>query len=48
MERVRARFISPLQLVDEEELEEGLQRMESELPERNEYSLEWFVAVAYR
>ena len=48
VERVRARFISPLQLLDEEELEEGLRRMESELPERNEYSLEWLVAVAYR
>ena len=48
VERVRARFISPLQLLDEEELEEGLRRMESELPERNEYSLEWVVAVAYR
>ena len=48
VERVRARFISPLQLLDEEELEEGLRRMEAELPERNEYSLEWLVAVAYR
>ena len=48
VERVRARFISPLQLVDEEELKEGLRRMEAELPERNEYSLEWVVAVAYR
>jgi SAM-dependent methyltransferase len=48
VERVRARFISPLQLVDEEELEEGLRRMEAELPERNEYSLEWLVAVGYR
>ena len=48
VERVRARFISPLQLLDEEELKEGLRRMEAELPERNEYSLEWFVAVAYR
>jgi SAM-dependent methyltransferase len=48
VERVRARFISPLQLLDEGELEEGLRRMEAELPERNEYSLEWLVAVAYR
>lgn len=48
LERVRSRFISPLQLLDEEELEEGLARMESELPERNEYALEWLVAVAYR
>jgi len=48
IERVRRRFISPLQLLDEGELEAGLARMESELPERNEYSLEWLVAVAYR
>ena len=48
IERVRGRFISPLQLLDEAELEEGLARMESELPERNEYALEWLVAVAYK
>ena len=48
LERVRARFISPLQLLDDPELADGLARMESELPERNEYSLEWLVAVAYR
>ena len=48
VERVRARFISPLQLLEEEEMEEGLRRMEAELPERNEYSLEWLVAVVYR
>lgn len=48
VERVRRRFISPLQLLDDDELEEGLARMESELPERNEYALEWLVAVAYR
>jgi SAM-dependent methyltransferase len=48
VERVRARFISPLQLLDEAELDEGLRRMETELPDRNEYSLEWLVAVAYR
>ena len=48
IERVRRRFISPLQLLDETELEAGLARMESELPERNEYSLEWLVAIGYR
>ena len=48
VERVRRRFISPLQLLDEAELEEGARRMEEELPERNEYSLEWLVAVGYR
>jgi SAM-dependent methyltransferase len=48
IERVRRRFISPLQLLDEAELETGIGRMESELPERNEYTLEWLVAVAYK
>jgi SAM-dependent methyltransferase len=48
VERVRGRFISPLQLLDEGELEAGLERMESELPEENEYGLEWVVAVAER
>ena len=46
LERVRGRFISPLQLLDEAELEEGARRMETELSERNEYVLEWLVAVA--
>jgi SAM-dependent methyltransferase len=48
LERVRGRFISPLQLLDEEEYQSGLERMEKELPEQNEYALEWAVAVAYR
>jgi SAM-dependent methyltransferase len=48
LERVRGRFISPLQLLDEEELDAGLERMEAELSDRNEYGLEWVVAVAER
>jgi ubiquinone/menaquinone biosynthesis C-methylase UbiE len=48
LERVRGRFISPLQLLDEDELEAGLERMEAELPDRNEYGLEWVLAVAQR
>lgn len=48
IERVRGLFISPLQLLDENELEQGLERMQSELPERNEYALEWLVAIAYK
>jgi SAM-dependent methyltransferase len=44
--RVRGRFISPLQLLDEDEYQRGLKRMEEELPEENEYALEWIVAVA--
>ena len=46
IERVRGRFISPLQLLDENELDAGLERMAAELPEQNEYGLEWVVAVA--
>jgi ubiquinone/menaquinone biosynthesis C-methylase UbiE len=46
--RVRGRFISPLQLLDEEEYRAGLERMEKELPEQNEYALEWIVAAAYK
>jgi SAM-dependent methyltransferase len=46
LERVRGRFISPLQLLDDGELAEGLERMETELPEQNEYGLEWLIAVA--
>jgi SAM-dependent methyltransferase len=46
LERVRRRFISPLQLLDDAELKAGLRRMEGELPEQNEYSLEWLVSVA--
>jgi len=45
IERVQRRFISPLQLLDETELEEGLARMQAELPDQNEYALEWLVAV---
>jgi ubiquinone/menaquinone biosynthesis C-methylase UbiE len=48
VERVRRRFISPFQLLDEVELEAGIARMEAELPEQNAYTLEWLVAIAYR
>lgn len=48
VERVRRRFISPFQLIEERELEDGLARMEAELPERNDYTLEWLVAIGYR
>jgi ubiquinone/menaquinone biosynthesis C-methylase UbiE len=46
LDRVRGRFISPLQLLDDEEYEIGLRRMEAELPEQNEYAVEWLLAVA--
>jgi SAM-dependent methyltransferase len=48
LDRVRGRFISPLQLLDDEEYESGLKRMEAELPEQNEYAIEWLLAVAER
>jgi ubiquinone/menaquinone biosynthesis C-methylase UbiE len=48
LDRVRGRFISPLQLLDEQEYQLGLKRMEAELPELNEYALEWLVATAYK
>lgn len=48
LDRVRGRFISPLQLLDDDEYANGLKRMEAELPEQNEYALEWLVAVAER
>jgi SAM-dependent methyltransferase len=48
LERARGRFISPLQLLDEEEYAAGLERMEQELPEQSEYALEWLVALGYR
>jgi len=48
VERVRRRFISPLQLLDDSELEAGIGRMQAELPEQNEYTLEWLVAVAHK
>lgn len=46
--RVRGRFISPLQLLEEDEYRTGLKRLESLLPEQSEYSLEWLVAVSQR
>ena len=48
LERVRERYVSPLQLLDEDEYRSGLERMANELPETVEYTLEWLVAVAYR
>jgi len=48
IERVRGRFISPLQLLDDDEIEAGVARMEAELPKQNAYTLEWLVATAYK
>lgn len=48
LERVRERYVSPLQLLDEDEYRSGLERMEKVLPATVEYTLEWLVAIAYR
>jgi SAM-dependent methyltransferase len=48
IERVRDYYVSPLQLLDEDEHRSGLERMARELPETVEYTLEWLIAVAYR
>jgi SAM-dependent methyltransferase len=48
LQRVREHYVSPLQLLDEEEYRQGLERMEQELPETVEYTLEWLVAVAHK
>ena len=48
LERVRARYVSPLQLLGEDEFRAGLQRMEAELPATVEYTLEWLLVVAHR
>jgi SAM-dependent methyltransferase len=48
LQRVREHYVSPLQLLDEKEYRAGLGRMEQELPETVEYTLEWLVAVAHK
>jgi SAM-dependent methyltransferase len=48
LQRVRERYVSPLQLLDEDEYRTGLERMEQTLPETVEYTLQWLVAVAHK
>jgi SAM-dependent methyltransferase len=48
LQRVRERYVSPLQLLDEDEYRTGLERMKRELPETVEYTLQWLVAVAHK
>jgi len=48
VERIRGRFISTLQLLDEDEFESGLARAERELPEHVEAEQHWLVGVAVR
>jgi SAM-dependent methyltransferase len=48
VERLRNRFISTLDLIPDEEYEEGLARAEAELPDVIRYRHEWLIAVASR
>ena len=46
IERLRSRFISTLDLIPDEEYEQGLARAEAELPDTIRYNHEWLIAVA--
>lgn len=46
LERIRGRHISTFDLIDETEIEAGLNRAVKELPEEVEYRLEWLIVVA--
>ena len=46
LERIRGRHISTFDLIDETEIEAGLNRAMEELPEEVEYRLEWLILVA--
>lgn len=46
LERIRGRHISTFDLIDETEIEVGLNRAVEELPEQVEYRTEWLVLVA--
>jgi ubiquinone/menaquinone biosynthesis C-methylase UbiE len=48
LDRIRARYISTLRMLDEDTLAEGLARAERELPEVIEDEREWLVVVADR
>jgi ubiquinone/menaquinone biosynthesis C-methylase UbiE len=48
LERVRSRFISTFDLIPLEEYQEGLSRIEKELPDPARYQHHWLVAVAVR
>lgn len=47
LERIRAGHISTFDLLEPEEVREGRERAEKELPATVEYALEWLVAVAH-
>jgi ubiquinone/menaquinone biosynthesis C-methylase UbiE len=46
LERIRGRHISTFDLIDETEIEVGLNRATKELPDQVEYRTEWLVLVA--
>lgn len=46
LERIRGRHISTFDLIDETEIETGLNRAVEELPDEVEYRTEWLVVVA--
>lgn len=48
LERIRAGHISTFDLLDPEEVREGRERAEEELPATVEYALEWLIATAER
>ncbi len=48
LERLRGRFISTLHLLGDEELAEGIERAERELPETVDSTLDWLVLGAER
>jgi ubiquinone/menaquinone biosynthesis C-methylase UbiE len=48
LERLRARFISTLHLLDDAELAEGVARAEHDLPEQFEATLDWLLVGAER
>jgi ubiquinone/menaquinone biosynthesis C-methylase UbiE len=47
LERIRGRHISTFDLIDETEIEVGLNRATKELPDQVEYRTEWLVVVAF-
>jgi SAM-dependent methyltransferase len=46
LERLRGRYISTLDLLDEAAFQAGLRRAEAELPENVDYTMDWLVAAA--
>ena len=46
LDRIRGRHISTFDLIDETEIEAGLNRAAEELPDEVEYRTEWLVVVA--